>query len=298
MTIGLVGCTSGDHRAPSTGTRQSSRPNLSNQPNQPSRPAPGAASGPYWLLEDYDVQPLLAAGLPQRLLADYFDNPRTFLITRYGRARATQVALLPRATEVLSFDDRDQLSQALSSGAVPSSVVYLLYDPERWPATPVAQQRQPFAAAAEVFRLAKQYGKRLIFTPAADLASVANAAYARTNRFTGYLQLRFAEQGARTCDVFEIQAQQVEGTVAFTSFVGSAVGQARAANPRALILVGLTTKAPRQRVTGQLLLAAYRATRSEVAGYWINIPGGTPAGPQNAAAAVDFLRALAPSLGY
>jgi hypothetical protein len=249
-------------------------------------------------LEDYDIQPLLNAGLSKDLLEKYFNNGHTLLITRYGRQRATQTALLPDATEVASFADSDELAQALSASSVPSSVKYLLYDPERWAATPANQQRDPFSSAADVAELAHERGKGLIFTPAANLASVADDAYSKTNRFAGYLNLGFATKGARVSDIFEIQAQQMEGTDGFARFVSSAVGQARSANPKALILLGLTTKAPRQHVTVQLLFDAYSATRSSVDGYWINIPGGTPAGPQNAAAAVGFLQELAPSLGY
>ncbi len=196
-----------------------------------------------------------------------------------------------------SFGSYAQMEQAFSSHAVPVGVKYILYDNENWAATPVAEQRQPFAYAAQAETLAHQHGMDLIFTPAADLAKVFDAADTNTAKYGGYLTFGFASQGARVSDVFEIQGQQDEAASDFVSFVDSAAAQARAANPKALILLGIATQAPREQVTPQLLLHAYQSTRSLVSGYWINLPGGISAGSKNGAA-VGFLEALAPALGY
>ena len=76
------------------------------------------------------------------------------------------------------------------------------------------------------------------------------------------------------------------------------MSQAQATNPRALIMVGLTTARSHQAaVTPQLLLNDYATTRPLVSGYWLNIPGGQ-GGPRYPQVAVEFLQALAPQLGY
>ncbi|MHB1534951.1 MAG: hypothetical protein ACYC1D_10155 [Acidimicrobiales bacterium] len=75
------------------------------------------------------------------------------------------------------------------------------------------------------------------------------------------------------------------------------MAQARAADPKTLLFVGLTTEVRGQHITAETLLGAYRSTRSDVSGYWLNLPGGTAKGPQGADVAVAFLTALAPSLG-
>ena len=301
-----AGCFSSHHGAvPPPGGASAPTSQGATAPTRPSSPSsgastfapPAATSGrPYWLLEEFSVEPLLRAGLSSALLQAYFNNPRTFLIVKLGSA--TTDPLLPDATYVMSFASYRQLQGAFASGSIPSNIKYILYDNERWAATPASEQARPITYAADAEQLAHSHRLGLIFTPAANLSMVLSASYTNTTKYTGYLNLSIAAQGARVSDVFEIQAQQDEGLTDFNSFVSGAVGQARAANPNALILAGLTSKAPAQTVTPQLLLDDYRSTRSEVSGFWLNIPGGTPKGPQNPQVAVAFLEALAPQLGY
>ena len=258
-------------------------------------PASLGSNKPYWLLEKFSVSALLEAGLSQVLLEDYFNNAQTFLIVK--AANPAKDPLLPNATYVMSFADYQQLANAVSSGSIPSYVKMILYDNEMWQATPAAQQQQPFTYEAEAQTLVHQHGLGLIFTPAANLSMVLSPGYSNANKFAGYASLGIASQAAPHADVLEIQAQQDEANSGFSSFVSSAVSQAQAANPHALIMVGLTTAAPHQVVTPQVLLNDYDATRPLVSGYWLNIPGGS-GGPRDPDVAVGFLQALVPQLGY
>ena len=263
-----------------------------------SLPLPAAvASGskPYWLLEKFSVKALLDAGLSQAMLQDYFDTPRTLLIVT--AADLPKDPLLPAATYVMDFHDYQQMADAITSDSIPSYIKLLLYDDEKWPSTPVAQQQQPFTYEAEAEALAHQHGFGLVVTPAANLSTVLSTAYSNTTKYEGYTDLGIASQSAPHADVFEIQAQQDEDTGGFTSFVSSAVHQAQETNPNALVMVGLTTSTPHQAATTQLLLDDYAATRPLVSGYWLNIPGGV-GGPRDPQVAVAFLQALAPQLGY
>ena len=207
------------------------------------------------------------------MLAAYFDNPQTFLIVK--SANPAKDPLLPNATYVMSFADYQQMVDAISSGSIPSYIKWVLYDDEKWPSTPVAQQQQPFTYEAEAQTVAHEHGLGLIFTPAANLTTVLSTAYSNATKYDGYTGLGIASQAAPHADVLEIQAQQDESAPGFNSFVSSVVSQAQATNQRALIMVGLTTAAPRQAaVTPQLLLNDYATTRPLVSGYWLNIPGG------------------------
>ena len=100
-------------------------------------------------------------------------------------------------------------------------------------------------------------------------------------------------------DVFDVQAQQAEATPEFASFVTAAVRQARAANPRATVDVGIGPNPDGRVVTSQDLVAAYRSTRAEAAGYWLNLPAANAQCPQCGVAdpqeAVQFLEAIAQS---
>jgi hypothetical protein len=251
---------------------------------------------PYWLFENYSVQALLSSGLSQSLLQKFFNNPQTFIIVKQGMQLRNP--LLPDATYAMSFANFTVMQNAFAKGSVPANVSYILFDEENWAATPANEQQQPFTYEAQAEALAHQHGKGFIFTPAANLAGVLNSGYSAKSKYTGYVSLGIASQGAKYADVFEIQAQQEEGLVGFHTFVSSAVSQAEAANPHAVVLAGLTTAAPGQAVTTQTLMNAYTSVRSEVSGYWLNIPGGTAAGPENPQVAVSFLEALAPQLGY
>jgi hypothetical protein len=305
LAAGLAGCGgSSNSSAPTTaaGGGGSAVGGGSTTTLAPSSGASGAlpavtatGNGPYWLLEDFDVAPLLQAGLSQSMLTGFFNTPRTFLIIKPGKTQYD--AMLPAATKVMSFSSYARMQAAINGGQIPSDVHWILYDNESWSATPSNEQHAPINYAQQAETLAHQHGYRMIFTPAADLAPLLSSTYTAANRFTGYLNLDIASQGAKVSDVFEIQAQQEEATSAFASFTSTAVSQAKAANPNALVLLGLTTAAPKSVITGQTMLDAYNATKGEVSGYWINLPGGTQSGPTHPDAAVQFLQMLAPSLG-
>lgn len=87
-----------------------------------------------------------------------------------------------------------------------------------------------------------------------------------------YLDQGLAARGARVSDVFEIQSQQIEGTSAFLPFATLATAQAKAANPDAMLLLGIGTNPGGRSVTARALLNSYLSTRTKTNGYWLNIP--------------------------
>jgi hypothetical protein len=308
MAGGLLafGCSSGgapSAHAGSGGTSSTSSPSTSavapttGAPHAISEyqlPAALGATKPYWLVEKFSVPALLRAGLSPALLEKFFDNPQTFVIVRPSDPGKDPT--LPDATYVMSFADFRKLQTAISSGSIPPYVKLLLYDNERWAATPAAQQQQPFAYEAEAEAVAHAHGLGFIFTPAANLSMVLSPAYSNATKFDGYTSLGIAAQAAPHTDVLEIQAQQDEADSGFDALVSSAVTQAQAVDPHPLVMVGLTTVAPHQVITPQVLLNDYNATRPLVSGYWLNVPGG-PGGPRDPDVAVAFLQALAVQLG-
>ena len=230
------------------------------------------------------------------MLAAYFDNPQTFLIVK--SANPAKDPLLPNATYVMSFADYQQMVDAISSGSIPSYIKWVLYDDEKWPSTPVAQQQQPFTYEAEAQTVAHEHGLGLIFTPAANLTTVLSTAYSNATKYDGYTGLGIASQAAPHADVLEIQAQQDESAPGFNSFVSSVVSQAQATNQRALIMVGLTTAAP---APGRCYAAALaqRLRHDEAVGLGLLAEhSGRTGGPRDPQVAVAFLQALAPQLGY
>ena len=76
-----------------------------------------------------------------------------------------------------------------------------------------------------------------------------------------------------------------------------AAAQARQANPKVILLAGVSTQPNGQYVTANDILRAIDATRNFVDGYWLNIPGPSEYSPRvtefRPDIAVDVLRGLA-----
>lgn len=274
--------------APTTGTAPAP---TTGPPGPSTTEMPVSGSGPYWLVQDYTVAALIRNGMAPAQVTALFDNPRTLLIVKGSAVDG----LLRSASRVATFTSFASLQAAIQAGTLPAGTKYVLYDDEDWTLTPVDEQQHPAAYAERARTLLHQHGLRLIFTPGVNLATVI-AGTPSAQKYASYLTLGLAANGARASDVFEIQAQQAVATPGFAGFVTAAVAQAKAANPGAPVLIGLSTNPLGHRLTAADLLGAYRATRSEVDGYWLNVPGGGPncpaCGQGQPQVAVSFLESL------
>jgi hypothetical protein len=288
--------------APTTTTPTATAPSTS----APTTPEP-AASGPYWLIEDFTLALLERNGLPASTITRLFNSPRTLLIVRpHGNAPDS---LVPLATKVQSFASFATMQAAILDSTIEPGIKYVLYDNEDWASTPADEKAAPFTFAARALALAHAHGLQMIFTPAANLSPILNRTYTASNqlgsgrgKFSGYLDLNMAGQGAADSDVVEIQGQQAEDEPGFTSFVGQAAAQARAAAPSHLVLLGITTSIPGTGpVSAATLTGVVAATRSLVDGYWLNVPGVSPQCPDcgqvDAGPAVSFLESYAATSG-
>jgi len=183
------------------------------------------------------------------------------------------------AKPVVTFASATALEDAVTGGRLPAGTYGVLYDPEAWSFTPVAEQRDPVQAATRAAAVAHAHGLRLIVTPALNLTTVL-APGSQHPRWRAFLDLNLVARLAVVADIIEIQAQSLEReTAAYTAFVQAATSQASIANPRIIVLAGLSTNPPGAPVDSQQLTAAVRATRSMVDGYWLNIPGQGPRCP-------------------
>jgi alkanesulfonate monooxygenase SsuD/methylene tetrahydromethanopterin reductase-like flavin-dependent oxidoreductase (luciferase family) len=112
------------------------------------------------------------------------------------------------------------------------------------------------------------------------------------------LRLGLAADAARYADVFDVQSQRFErDTERYARFVREAAAQAREANPKVMVLAGVSTQPSGQHVTADDILRAIDATRDFVDGYWFNIPEPSEYSPAvtefRPDIAVDVLRQLA-----
>jgi hypothetical protein len=183
------------------------------------------------------------------------------------------------ATPVVSFSSVAKLRSTLAAGGLPTGTQAVLYDPEVWAYTPAAEQRDPVLAAAQAAGMARSHGLKIIVAPAMNLASALDPG-SSAPRWRTLLDLHIIGPMARVADTVELQAQSLErDPAAYATFVREAAAQARAANPKVTVLAGLSTNPPGAAVDSQQLTAAIRASRADVDGYWLNIPGSGPRCP-------------------
>jgi hypothetical protein len=253
---------------------------------------PPHSKSPGWILTAGGLSRLQQAGLPAFLLRTDFNQPRTILLVSQGRPDL----LAPRASLAFDFTSARALISALDHNLVPADVAYLLLDLERWPLTPLDEQRNPIGVLKEAISDAHARGKCVIFTPALDLVGAVDPGGSESSIQATFERL-IVRQGAAVSDLFEIQAQHTEDSPLATRFAPELISVARAVSPREPVFVGLSTNPNGQHVSALDLLELYHASAAAGAsGYWLNIPRSGAECPKcgmpQAHVAVKFLLAL------
>jgi hypothetical protein len=177
---------------------------------------------------------------------------------------------------VADFKSYAGLSAAIAGHRIPPGVHWVMYDNERWPATPVGEQHDPARYEAMFAALAHQHGYRVILAPSQDLALGFGASRLPrgTPAWRRYLSMRLPAVSARAADIYEIQAQayelpQFRSQDLYLRVVKAAVAQAKAASPHVTIFAGLSTN---RVVSTPDMRHDYLRARGLVAGFWLNIP--------------------------
>jgi hypothetical protein len=238
-------------------------------PSPSSRPWSAAGLLPHgrvvWML----TRAALAEIIADPVIRGRLDGAPVYEIVQPGQEPLTGFD----AAVTVTFPSLVALSHAVTGGRLPAGTRAVLYDPEAWSFTPVAEQRDPVRAAARAAGLARAHGLQFIVAPALNLATVL-ARGSAAPRWRQFLDLRLAAEMAKVADIVELQAQSLErdrGT--YATFVRKAAEQARAAHPGVTVLAGLSTNPPGASVGSDQLVAAIDASRAFVDGYWLNIPG-------------------------
>jgi len=218
-----------------------------------------------WILNTPAAVALAADPTAQR----FFANSAPFVVRRKD-----DTTILPpswRATITRTFTSYAAMKLAFASGGIGDNVRAILYDNVHWQFTPDEEQRGHAQFTRMAAQLVHQHGLLFLAAPAVNLTQVL--APGPEKRYDAYLRVGIARDAARYADVFEIQAQGSEKEVdKYASFVRAAAGQAREANPKVLVLAGISTNPSGLSVTADDVLAAISATRASVDGYWFNIP--------------------------
>ena len=244
-----------------------------------------------WILNGPALSTFASDPFAQR----FFSHANPFVIQRKDGA----VSLPPEwgALPVRTFTSYAAILRAFESGGIGSDVSAVLYDNEAWQFTPRAEQADPASYTRSAAHLAHTHGLLFIAAPAVDLTRAL--APGSEKRYDAYLRLGLAADAARYADVYEIQAQGSErDTNKYAAFVKAAAAQARAANPKVVVLAGISTNPSGQHVSADDILRGIDATRKSLNGYWFNVPMPGPYCPAcndfRPDIAIEVLRRLNP----
>jgi hypothetical protein len=224
---------------------------------------PGA-DHPAWLL----ARSVLAQLIVNPVAVSELNGQLVYELLQPGEPPLPQVVAEP----VVDFASAAALESAVDAGKVPSGTFGVLYDPEAWVFTPVAEQQNPVQAATAAAAVAHAHGLQFLVTPAIDLATVLDP-NGTGPEWRQFLDLDLVGRLAKVADVVELQAQSLEQNASvYTAFVQAAVAQATSARSGIDLLAGLSTNPPGVAIDAQELTADIQATRPVVDGYWLNVP--------------------------
>lgn len=221
------------------------------------------------LMHDYALQALLNQ---DKRLAHTFVNRETYVITTgTSEPAAPQVAgTVPTAT----FTSYATFAADMEAGLLPKSYHAVLYDIEKWGATPLAEQQDPRAYMLRFSELARAHGLLPILAPARDLTLVPGATCVKQgneNLSEAYIRCGLAGADAHAGAVV-VQSQVDQFDVpAFRQFLTLAARQARAGNPGVAVIAQLATAPLGRAASVYQLVAAARSVRGVVQGYSLNI---------------------------
>lgn len=216
-------------------------------------------------------------------LAGTFAGRMTYLATP-ATAPTQAPALAGTVKNTLIFTSYHEFVRALAESRLPHSAHAVLYDIEKWPATPRYEQQQPQAYMRRFSALARAHGLLPVLAPARDLTLVTGstcAKYRSENLTEAYLRCGLASADAGAAALV-VQAQAAEfDPPAFRRFVAAAARQARAGNPRIAVLAQLATAPLGRPASVPQLVAAARSVHGLVQGYSVtarNVDRETTAG--------------------
>jgi hypothetical protein len=222
------------------------------------------------IVKDYALRAVLAQ---DKRLAGTFAGRTTYVAGHTdSRSGVPQLAGTVEATAI--FTSYAAFAADIAAGRLPSSDHAVLYDIEKWGATPVAEQQNPRAYMRMFSKLARAHGLLPILAPGRDLVLVRDAPCVKRrgeNLNEAYIRCDLAGADAHAAALV-VQAQVNQSDVrAFRRFMVKAVRQARAGNPGVAVLAQLATAPLGRPASLAELVTAARSVNGLVQGFSLNI---------------------------
>ncbi len=193
----------------------------------------------------------------------------------------------------MDFTSEATLASKVDSGSLPHAVRAVMYDNEDWPATPPDERLDPTHFYELAGKVAHAHGLQLVATPGwipgykggpvTPGMTVRPVASAIIPAIAPY------------ADVIDIQAQEFRlqsNLRAYLAWIAPIAKAAKAANPKVIILSGLSATPAGGQATPQQLLDIAKGTEGVVQGWWLNVPSGPHHHDQPYGLAETFLASL------
>jgi hypothetical protein len=187
----------------------------------------------------------------------FFDTPSSF--GTGPKASVNPVTNGFAANAVLVYGSYAQFASDIQSGAISPAYKWVLYDPEEWSQTPVAEQLGPIKYLTQFGQLAHAHGYKVIEAPGRDLGNVARSGSA-CPELAGedldhwYIRCDIAGTAAAASDVVVVQDQvNTTNPAEYAWLFNNARQQALPANPQVIVDSELSTN---YGTAGQMAAAA------------------------------------------
>lgn len=189
-------------------------------------------------------------------------------IVSYGGTVAPGLPAIP----TLDFKSVSTMAQAFSAGDINSWDRAVVYDPEHWSQTPLAEQQSVVAATAEAAQLAAAHHLTFIATPATDLMeALTPGQWPLAQDYLSYnLAGKIAAAGPQLLGV-QAQAQE-ENPSAYGALTAGGAAQVRDANASVAVIGDLTDHIGSTPVPVASVVAAAGAVDQVVDGFFLNAP--------------------------
>lgn len=237
--------------------------------------APVAAAPQMWVLTANTAR--VVASLDPTLAGRILTGPEVYAVGGW-----------PDAVPAVGWASYSAFARDVETGVIPDEIRAVMYDPERWDATPLQEQQLPALYMEAFAELAHAQGYEVILTPHPNLTSVPGAACPQLPAEAvqdAFLRCGIPAAAAAVADILDVQAQALEADPArYREVVTAASRQARAANPEIAVVAQLATPFATEPT---VLFAAWRSVDEVVDGNYLGIPHG-----ERAEVAVEFLRFL------
>jgi len=232
-----------------------------------------------FMLLKHAVLDMQAADASPELL-DFVNQPQNLLSTPHDTAQP-----LANTTRIQVFNSYASIAQALASHHIAANTKAVVYDNEVSTGTPAAERADPVRYCRMTARLLHQHGLKYIASPGFDLSGTRPA--------DGEWFQQFAQAGLMNCglhaDYLDIQDQLRQGTPGYARDAHAATRLLRQVNPRAKLLMGLSTSPSGRLDTADQLWRGYQDTNRFVDGYWLNVPHNV-SGHSRPSVAIQFLQ--------